>query len=137
MKLSTAIKRFNIQLKADGKSRHTRGAYVRDLQRLRIWLEGDPEVGSVTPNELAQHLAEISKDCAVLSLNRTKAALRMFFKFLTEAGYLKSNPARLIKNGRTEPKIPEYLKPVEARRFLAAIPTNDGPVVRRDHLTGL
>ena len=38
MRLSTAIKRFETQLKADGKSEHTRGAYLRDLQRFKDWL---------------------------------------------------------------------------------------------------
>jgi integrase/recombinase XerD len=58
----------------------------------------------------------------------------MFFRFLTDAGYLKTNPARLIKNRRTEPRTPEYLKPAEARRFPAAIPASDGPVARRDRM---
>ena len=58
----------------------------------------------------------------------------MFFKFLADAGYIESSPARLIKNGRTEPKTPDYFKPTEARRFLRIIPTGDSPVALRDRL---
>jgi site-specific recombinase XerD len=58
----------------------------------------------------------------------------MFFKFLTDTGHIRSNPARLIKNGRTEPKAPECLRPAEAIIFLAAIPMNDSPVARRDRV---
>jgi integrase/recombinase XerC len=135
MRLSTAIRRFETQLRADGKSQHTRSAYVRDLGKFEDWLRTDPDVMSITSIKIAKYLAtEALRGKPAISLNRTKTALRMFFKFLTDAGYLETNPARLIKNGRTEPKTPEYFKPAEARRFLAAIPTNDGPVARRDRV---
>jgi putative transposase len=111
MRLSTAIKRFDTQLQADGKSRRTRGTYLRDLNTLRDWLGRDPDVMSITSAKLAKYLATNANGGPAISVNRTKTAIRMFFKFLTDAGYLKANPARLIKNGRTEPKTPEYLKP--------------------------
>jgi len=134
MRLSTAIKRFDIQLRADSKSAHTRGAYLRDLRKLEDWLHNDPDIADITPNMLARFLVAGSQGHAAISLNRTKTALRMFFEFLTDAGYVQANPARLIKNRRTEPRTPEYLKPAEAKRFLAAIPTGDGPVARRDRV---
>ncbi len=117
-----------MQLRADGKSEHTRGAYVKDLQQFRYWLGREIEVRNINPSRLARYFAsDTLKDRKPVSLNRTKTALRMLFKFLADAGYLEANPARLIKNGRTEPKTPEYFKPAEARSFLTAIPTNDGP----------
>jgi len=51
MRLSTAIKRFDTQLRADGKSEHTRGAYVRDLRRFRHWVDSNPDITTVTPNK--------------------------------------------------------------------------------------
>lgn len=135
MRLSTAIRRFDTELHADGKSEHTRGAYVRGLSDLRSWLGRDMDIRAVTANKLARYLAsQDSTAKPAISLNGTKTAIRVFFKFLTDAGYLEANPARLIKNGRAEPKTPEYLKPAEARSFLAAISTNDGPVARRDRV---
>jgi site-specific recombinase XerD len=135
MRLSTAIGRFGTQLRADGRSQHTRGAYLRDLSNLRAWLRKDIGIRVITANTLARYLTSeglVGKPS--ISLNRTKTALRAFFKFLTDAGYLRTNPAKLVKNGRSRPKPPEYFKPAEARRFLEAIPTNDGPAARRDRI---
>jgi site-specific recombinase XerD len=135
MRLSTAIKRFYTQLRADGKSEHTRGAYVRDLQRFHSWLGKDRIVETITPSILARYCA--SRQCTdrrTISINRTKTALRVFFKFLVDTGYLDTDPAGLIKNGRAEPKIPQHLTAVEARKLLAAIPTKDGSVASRDRV---
>jgi integrase/recombinase XerC len=134
MRLSTAIGRFDTQLRADGKSDHTRGAYLRDLRALEDWLQADPDVASITAAELARYLSANSDRDAAISLNRTKTALRMFFKFLTEAGYLKTDPARLIKNGRCEQKTPEHLSTCEARKLLASIPLNNGAAAKRDRV---
>jgi site-specific recombinase XerD len=57
MRLSTAIRRFDTQLKADGKSQHTRSAYVRDLSDLRAWLRKDTDIRVITANKLAKYLA--------------------------------------------------------------------------------
>jgi len=52
MRLSTAIKNFDTQLRADGSSDRTRQAYLRDLGKLLCWLKRDGEVSIVTPNTL-------------------------------------------------------------------------------------
>jgi site-specific recombinase XerD len=133
MRLSTAIRRFDTQLRADGKSEHTRRAYLRDLQRFRSWLGKDRRVATVTPRILARYCASgLCTDRRTISINRTKTALRMFFEFLVDAGYLETDPARLIKNGRAESKTPEHLTAVEVRKLLRAIPRNDGSVAKRD-----
>ena len=135
MRLSTAIKRFETQLQADGKSEHTRGAYLRDLQRFKSWLRKDKAVVTITPSTLARYCASGScTDRQTISTNHTKTALRMFFGFLADAGYIQSNPARLIKNGRCEQKIPGHFTSQEICKLLAAIPVNNGPVARRDHV---
>ncbi len=104
MKLSTAIRRFETQLRADGKSPHTREVYLRDLRSLVFRLRGDVKISSITPHTLARYLSTESfthtasgKHKAAISLNRSKSALRSFFRFLTDAGYLRANPARLIR----------------------------------------
>jgi site-specific recombinase XerD len=89
---------------------------------------------SITSAKLARYLATDSTGGPAISVNRTKTALRMFFKFLMDAGYLDADPARLIKNCRTEPKIPEHLTAQEVRRFLATIPMTDGSAAKRDRV---
>ena len=44
-------------------------------------------VEGITPAMIARYLASNSNGRLAVSLNRTKTALRMFFKFLTDAGY--------------------------------------------------
>ena len=95
MRLSTAIKHFDTQLGADGKSERTRQAYLRDLGKLRCWLRRDTETATITLDSLARFLADGNGGPrSALTINRTKTALRVFFRFLTDAGYLGDNPAR-------------------------------------------
>ena len=53
MGLSTAITRFDTQIRADGKSNHTRGAYVRDVSHLKTWLRKDMGIRAITANTVA------------------------------------------------------------------------------------
>ena len=135
MKLSVATKRFDTQLRADGKSDRTRQAYVRDLGKLKCWLKRDAELRAITPDTLARFLADGNGSRAPLTVNRTKTALRVFFRFLTDAGHLSDNPARLIRSTPTDRRVPSYLSQDEAKRLLKAIPKSDGPIAKRDHAT--
>jgi site-specific recombinase XerD len=84
MRLSTAFKRFDTQLRAGGKSEHTRGAYLGDLGTFEGWLGADPNVATINSNKLSRYFArEGSTGKPAISPNRTETALRMFFKFLT------------------------------------------------------
>jgi site-specific recombinase XerD len=122
-----------MQLRADGKSEHTRGAYLRDLRNFKNWLRTDPDILSIAPDTLARYLAsEVPATKPAISANRTKTALRVFFQFLTDAGCINANPARLIKNGRTESKIPAHLTAREVRRLLSAVRGTDGQAAKRD-----
>jgi site-specific recombinase XerD len=135
MKLSTAIARFATQLRADGKSELTRQAYLRDLRKLAGWLGRDTSVSSITPDSLARFLVRETANGrrAPLSVNRTKTALRVFFRFLTDAGHISENPARLIRSSPTDRRVPSYLSAAEAKRLRATIVTSNSTVARRDH----
>jgi len=134
MKLSTAIKRFDTQLRADGKSERTRQAYLRDLGKLTNWLGKDVPVTAIIPDTLARFLADGNGEMrSALTINRTKTALRVFFRFLNDAGYLSENPARLIRSTPTDRRVPSYLSADEARRLLDAIANSDSALPKRDH----
>jgi site-specific recombinase XerD len=133
MKLSTAITHFNTQLLADGKSERTRQAYLRDLRKLGHWLKHDVQVSVVAPDTLARFLANgDGEPKSALTVNRTKTALRVFFRFLNDAGHLAENPARLIRSTPTDRRVPSYLSSDEAKMLLAAIARCDSPIARRD-----
>jgi integrase/recombinase XerC len=135
MKLSTAITHFDTQLGADGKSERTRQAYLRDLGKLRCWLKRDVEVTRIAPSTLARFFTDGNGEPkSPLTINRTKTALRVFFRFLTDAGYLDENPARLIRSTPTDRRVPGYLSPDEAKALLRAFAKRDGRIARRDHV---
>jgi integrase/recombinase XerC len=134
MKLSTAIKRFDTQLRADGKSERTRQAYLRDLGKLRCWLKRDVQVSVIATDTLARFLADGNGEPkSALTINRTKTALRVFFRFLTDAGCLADNPARLIRSTPTDRRVPSYLSRDEGKRLLALIARSNTAVAPRDH----
>ncbi len=141
MKLSTAIRRFDCQLRADGKSPHTRQVYLRDLALLARWLRRDVNISTITPDRLARFLTSrifihttSGKPKATISINRSKSALRSFFRFLTDAGYLKANPARLIRSAPASQRPPRILTQKETRALLATIKKHKTPIAKRDHL---
>jgi site-specific recombinase XerC len=136
MKLSTAITHFNTQLRADGKSERTRQAYLGDLDKLKCWLKRDVGVSTIVPDMLARFLANGNGETSsALTVNRTKTALRVFFRFLSDAGYLSENPARLIRSTPTDRRVPSYLSIDEARRLLDVIANSDSALAKRDHAT--
>jgi len=141
MKLRTAIERFDRQLAANGRSGHTRAAYRRDLGALTDWVGGNLELRRVSPDDLARfltsnevQLAPTGRPRAAISVNRTKSALRSFFAFCVESGYLKENPARLIRSSPTAVKSPTTLTEQEIRRLREVVGDNGSPLAHRDRL---
>ncbi len=141
MKLSTAIRRFDCQLRADGKSPHTRAVYLRDLRLFARWLRRDVSISTITPARLARFLTSrifthtaSGKPKATISINRSKSALRSFFRFLVDAGYLNGNPARLVRSAPASQRPPRVLTQKETRALLATIKSHKAPIAKRDHL---
>jgi integrase/recombinase XerC len=141
MKLSTAISRFDAQLRADGKSPHTRAVYLRDLRAFKEWLHRNADVRAITPELLARYMTSVSftrkKDGtprATISLNRSKSAFRTFFRFLTDSGYLRDNPARLIRMAWSTRRPPAILAQHEICVLLKALRGNKTAIERRDYL---
>ena len=141
MRLSTAIRHFEEQLRADGKSTITREVYVRDLKLLQKWLGRTVTIESITPLKLRRFInsrvfshTRAGNSKAPVSLNRSKSAIRTFFRFLTEAGYLQDNPARLVKLARAPKKPPRPMTSADANRFLSAIKKYGDPLSKRDYL---
>ena len=115
MKLSTAIGRFDAQLRADGRSPHTRAVYIRDLRSLKKWLGERANVEMIRPQHLTRYLTsktfthmDNGRPRATITLNRMKSALRIFFQFLLDAGYIKDNPARLVRLSKSSRKPPPW-----------------------------
>jgi len=141
MKLATAIRRYEAQLRADGKSPHTREVYLRDLESFADWIGRSTNISRITPHHLARYLTTPTfthmpsgQPRAVVSMNRSKSALRSFFRFLTDAGHLKQNPARLVRSAPCSQKPPSCLTEKETWRLLATIKCCKTIIAVRDHL---
>ena len=140
MKLKTAIERFERQLTANGRSVHTQNAYRGDLRNLAQWL-GNQYISKIRPDDLARFLTSDGvlhrpdgRPRKPISINRTKSALRSFFAFCAESGWVKENPARLIRSSPAAPKEPGTLTAAELKRLRAALDRGNGPLTGRDRL---
>jgi integrase/recombinase XerC len=143
MQISTALARFETQLHADGRSRHTVTSYLRALRLLQRWLAGqgtpDPDVAQITPDDLARFVLSdlVTKTAAGkpkgrIAINQVKSAVRVFFRYLEETGELQRNPARALRvkyPGRT---VPQVLDDEDQARLLATIGEGSGAAAERD-----
>jgi integrase/recombinase XerC len=141
MRLSKAIPQYDRQLAANGRSAHTRAAYLRDLRALSRWLGTNLNLDSITPDTLARFLISDMVLCtpageprAAISVNRTKSALRSFFAFCVESGFLRENPARLIRSSPARAKEPSTLEQGETERIRAVLAEKTGDLADRDRL---
>jgi integrase/recombinase XerC len=141
MKLTTAIRRFDAQLRADGKSPLTRAVYLRDLQMFVQWARKPVDIDKITSRIVSSYLTseafmqtEYGEPKAVASLNRAKSALRSFFRFLSDAGYMKHNPATLVRLARAPRKPPAVLADREINVLTKTLESDRSAIAKRDHL---
>ncbi len=141
MRLSQATTHFTRQLAANGCSVHTQKAYARDLAAFARWLGRDGSLSAIKHDDLARFL--ISDEVLntldgqprkPITINRTKSALRSFFQFCVESGWIKENPARLIRSAPAAAKEPSTLTDDEIRRLRAVLAENKGQFAARDRL---
>ena len=142
MNIANGVDRFVRQLAANGRSGHTQAAYRRDLEGLGRWIGGKPAVGKISPDLLARFLTSDAvllmpdgQPRSPMSVNRTKSALRSFFAFCVESGWIRGNPARLIRSTPTSPKEPALLSEEDIRRLRGVWSGRvTGPTTSRDRL---
>jgi integrase/recombinase XerC len=134
MTLKTAIERFATQMAADGKSLNTIAAYLRDLQTLLEW-QGNGEIARVKPETIARFLtSEVVSGKSSITVNRLKTAIRRFFDYLYRAGFIDSNPARLIKSAKTSRPIPQTLSAGDINKLFRSINSGGGEIADRDQV---
>jgi len=114
-------------------SPHTIRAYRRDLKGFFDFLkEQGVELGNVerlTLRAFAGRLAE--EGLRKKSIARKIAALRSFFRYLHERGFIEHNPAETLSSPKLERALPKFLELDEVLRLLEA-PPEDTPLGVRD-----
>jgi len=138
MEIKTAIKRFEIQLLADGKSRHTREAYLTDLMLFADWCRNQ-EIRRINTSTVASFFGSPSIKSSAdgrrrspITVNRIKTSIRVFFNYLQEVGLIKDDPARFIKAARTTRKVPATLTGIQVGKLLSTMNKSKAKLAKRD-----
>lgn len=144
MHLREALGRFTLQLQADGRSAHTIGQYERHGRLLITWLATERlscEVEDIDHETLAHFLASevarlrgdgIAKKAS--SVNALRTSTRVFFGHLHRAGYVASDPARLLRLARCGPPPPRGLSDAEEAKLFAVLREATGTEAHRDRV---
>lgn len=116
--LKDAHQEFLDHLKDLGRAEATIVAYRKDIEQLIDYLE---EQSKFLPNEarkkdLDGFLDSLrKKDYTPKSISRKINAIRTFFKFAQEKGYVKEDPSAKLEHPKIEPQPPRILSPLEYR----------------------
>ena len=117
-------------------SDHTLKSYREDLLALADYLSDEedrcPGPRDVTMLDLRGYVAALHEaGYAKATIARRLASLRSFFRFGQREGWVKSNPARALRNPRKAHTLPHCLSTAEVDKLLRA-PRADGPLGLRD-----
>jgi len=99
-----------IEMWLHGRSRHTVGAYRRDIDRFRSYV--NRPLAAVALADL-QRFADSLKVLAPASRARTLAALKSLYRFMTEQGLVAANPTVGLRLPRGASRLSERILPEE------------------------
>jgi integrase/recombinase XerC len=119
-----------------GASPHTLKGYREDLTAAAEYFADEqgatPDPATLTAVELRGLLSALhDAGFAKTSIARKLAALRSFYRFGQREGWVKSNPARALRNPRKGRSLPHFLTTEDVGKLLAAPPARS-PLGLRD-----
>ncbi len=119
-----------------GASPHTLKGYREDLTALAEYLADEagrcPAPSTITSSELRGFVAALAEaGYAKTSIARRMASVRSFFRFGQREDWMKTNPAKAVRNPRKSQHLPHFLTTDEVEKLLAA-PIGPTPQARRD-----
>ena len=143
MQLQEALRRYVVQLQADGRSQHTIKQYQRHVYLLDRWLDENRRsrgIAAIDHETLAEFLVSDmatkrpdGQPKRATSMNCLRSSLRTFFAYLHAAGYTTRNAGRLIRLARCGPPPPRALSVEDQRKLMATLAHADDPIGQRDH----
>ena len=139
MTLEQTIKQFIDHQLANGRSPHTIGAQQRDLNLLLKHLDSDYDTGDITSTDIDGFFlsGSVTKQFngqlkQTSSINRTRASIKGFFRWLTDTAQIDRNPAIGIQIKRNNRKPPVFLIEEEKRGLLKTMRSQKGWQANRD-----
>lgn len=122
---------YNSQLNTN--SEHTKDAYVRDLKKFQEFLEKEGiQFDEVDRQLILNYISYMRLECHLkhATVARRISSLRSFYRYLSEFYGLSKNPFALIKLGKKEKKIPEFLFYEEMIELLESIALDNDENIR-------
>jgi len=124
---------------ANGRSPHTIGAQQRDLNLLCNHLGDDCEIREISSTDVDSFFLTVpvtrqsnGQPKMNSSVNRTRASIKGFFRWLTDIGQIDHNPAIGIQIKHQNTKPPIFLTENEKRLLLKTIRSHMGWQAERD-----
>ena len=125
MKWHSAIKDYKHYLKIErGLSNNSIVSYVRDVQKLMLYLEEHNMTMSpikIDKDIIQSFIYEASKSINARSQSRLISGLRSFFSYLVFEDYRQTNPLDHIESPKTGRKLPDTLSIEEIDSLIGAI----------------
>ena len=125
MKWQNAIKDYQHYLKIErGLSHNSIESYVRDVQKLMLYLEQHKHTVSPTKigkDTIQDFIYDASKHINARSQSRLISGLRSFFSYLVFEDYRQTNPLDHIESPKTGRKLPDTLSIEEIDALIGAI----------------
>ena len=119
-----ALRQYQRYLKLQkGFTANTLDAYLRDVQKLLIYLKDEQKDPlEVTIDDL-EHFSASLHDLGIApsSQARILCGVRSFYRFLLLDGWIEKDPAELLEAPKQGEHLPEYLTTAEVDRLEAAI----------------
>ena len=144
MSIEEALKKFLLQLEADGRSQHTVNQYARHVRLLARWAAGaglSGDMADLNHEHLARFFAAPDarkrpdgKPKRAGSVNALRSSVKGFFGYLVQAGTLERDPSRILGRARCGQPPPKALGPADQKRLLAVLSKAEEPVGQRDHV---
>lgn len=131
------IAQFLVYMRVErGASAHTLKGYREDLiAAAEYFAEEDgatPDPASLTSVDMRGLLAALHEaGYAKTSIARKLASLRSFYRFGQREGWVKTNPARALRNPRKGRSLPHFLTTADIGKLLSAPPAGE-PMGLRD-----
>ena len=145
MRIEDALRRFEVQLQADGRSHHTIAQYRRHIALFCHWLRHvahvRDEVEKLDHQLVAGFLASKEANTRpdggqklATSTNCLRSSLRGFLAYCHRAGFIPNDPGQLIRRAVCSPPPPRALSENDQRRLLDTLSKAKGPEAERDHM---
>ncbi|RDY58166.1 tyrosine-type recombinase/integrase [Flagellimonas nanhaiensis] len=119
-------------------SKHTLGAYERDIEQFAEFCEQNFEVQSIDDVDYSLIrswiVSLVDKGVANRSINRKISSLRAYYKFLQKIGEIQKSPLAKHRALKTEKKVEIPFSEMEMEKVLSSIPFEDNFEGCRDKL---